>query len=110
MKRPKFEVLAANLAEDLARYKNTIPGLLGLEFSGLETALDNITLHLETEVFIDSFRSVDDIDQLESGNYHVKVKIGDLAIVAVLDQNEIKRYMFAEPSASTQPVPVICRD
>ena len=108
MGRPEFEALAAKLEKELDNYKNTIPGMLRLSFSGLRTERDKITLQLKSEEFMDSFTSVDEIEQLHSGDYYVAVKIGELAIVSVLDQSEIQKYLSADTSASDRPGPVMC--
>lgn len=110
MGRPEFEALAAKLEKELDNYKNTIPGMLRLDFSGLRTVDNKITLHLESKEFMELFPSVDEIVQLRPWEYHVTVKIGELAITAVLGQDEIKKYLSAESSASNRPGPVLCGD
>lgn len=110
MGKSVFESLANELTRTLDSYKNTIPGMLRLSFSGLRTERDKITLQLKSEKFMDSFASVDEIEHLNSGDYYVAVKIGELAIVSVLDQSEIQKYLSADISASNRPGPVLCRD
>lgn len=108
MGRPELENLAIKLSNELNGLANVIPGILNLNVYFLETIEDKIRLQLKSNDFLDMFYAVDNISQLESGNYEVKVKIGDLAFISVLDATEIKKYVSAETTASTRPGPVLC--
>jgi len=103
MKRKDFKKLANMFSKQLEQLK-TIPGFLTLDFCGLSTTENKISLQLYPEKFMEAFPpETVQIKVKKSSDkiwYHARIALGNLTITCVMDVNEYKQY-FSEADKHT---------